>query len=90
MEKTVYRAEYAVLLELLHQARKRAGVSQVELARRLNRTQAWVSKSEIGERRLDLLEVRDVCVALDLSFSDFIAELELALNRLPASPGDGL
>jgi len=80
-DKTIFRAEYASILELLHQVRKREGVSQVELARRLNRTQAWVSKSELGERRLDLLEVRDISLALGLPFVDFVAELEEALEH---------
>jgi len=80
VEKSIFRIEYKTLLELLHEVRRRAGVTQVELALRLNRTQAWVSKSEVGERRLDLLEVRDYVEALGLPFPEFVQQLEAALR----------
>jgi transcriptional regulator with XRE-family HTH domain len=62
---TIHSDEYRVLLVLLRQARERSGLRQSELADRLGRTQSWVSKVEMGERRLDLEELRQVCVAVD-------------------------
>jgi transcriptional regulator with XRE-family HTH domain len=44
------------MIELLVQARKDAGITQVELGRRLGRRQTFVSKFELGERRLDVAE----------------------------------
>ena len=38
------------------QARKDAGVTQVELGKRLGQRQTFVSKFELGERRLDVAE----------------------------------
>ena len=52
------------LLELLAEARRSAGLSQVELALRLARPQSWVSKVEGGERRLDIIELIEMCEAL--------------------------
>jgi transcriptional regulator with XRE-family HTH domain len=63
---TIHSEEYQALLSLLRDARDRSGVSQVELAERLGRPQSWVSKIEIGERRLDLEELRQMCEALDI------------------------
>jgi transcriptional regulator with XRE-family HTH domain len=44
--------------------RKRAGVTQQELARRLRKPQSFVSAYENGQRRLDLLELSRVAQAL--------------------------
>lgn len=45
-------------LRRLRQARKDAGLTQVEVARRLGRSQSFVTKAETGERRLDVVELR--------------------------------
>lgn len=44
------------MIELLVQARKDAGITQVELGKRLGQRQTFVSKFELGERRLDVAE----------------------------------
>ncbi|MET2829783.1 helix-turn-helix domain-containing protein [Mesorhizobium shangrilense] len=44
------------MIELLVEARKDAGVTQVELGKRIGRRQTFVSKFELGERRLDVAE----------------------------------
>jgi DNA-binding XRE family transcriptional regulator len=59
------------LLELLRQAREEAGVLQADLARKLGRKQGFVSKYELGDRRLDVLDVADICDALGISFTEF-------------------
>lgn len=70
-----------VLLELLRAARTEAAMRQVDLAHRLRRPQSYVSKYESGERRLDLLELRQVCSALDISLEAFIRKLEAAIDE---------
>ena len=62
--QTVFRAEYDVLLRLLKDARKESGVSQRELARRLGKTQSYVSKIENGDQRMDVLEFLDYARAI--------------------------
>ena len=56
MTKSVFTEAYATMLEVLVAARKEAGVSQVELAGRLGKTQVFISQIERGARRLDLIE----------------------------------
>lgn len=51
------RQRYQRFLAKLRQARKEAGLSQVEVAKALRRPQTFVSKFELGERRLDFVEV---------------------------------
>jgi len=53
MEKSIHLVRYAVFLKTLKEARERAGLTQVQLAKRLGETQMFVSKCERGERRID-------------------------------------
>ena len=54
-------------------------LTQVELAERLDRPQSFVSKYECGERRLDLVELSEVCDALEVALRDLIADYESRL-----------
>jgi len=64
------------LRDLLRQIRTDAGFTQAELAERLGVPQSFVSKYESGERRLDILELKEVCQALGSSLLDFVRRLE--------------
>ncbi len=55
-----HRSLCAVLVE----ARKSAGISQQELARRLKRSQSFIAKIEVGERRIDVVEFIEIARAL--------------------------
>ena len=55
---------YRRIIELLVQARKDAGITQVELGKRLGQRQTFVSKFELGERRLDVAEFVTVARAI--------------------------
>ncbi len=72
MLKTVHSQDYKKLLALLIAARKRAGLSQREIAKAIAEPQSWVSKAENGERRLDLIELVTVLRALGLKPRRFI------------------
>ena len=41
--------------------REKAGISQRELSRRLNREHTFISKCELGERRVDIAEFYWIC-----------------------------
>lgn len=47
------------MLKRLREARREAGLTQVDVARLLGKRQAWVSKCELGERRIDPLDLHD-------------------------------
>lgn len=85
MEKSIFSDDYAVFLYQLREARKRAGLTQEQLAKRLHQTQSFVSKCERGERRLDIVEVRAFCLALGISFSDFITQFAETLSLKESS-----
>ena len=64
MAQSTPNPDYQLLLTVLKAARKRAGVSQVDLAERLGNTQTFVSKCERGERRIDAVELVEFAEAL--------------------------
>lgn len=71
-----HEAERQRLLELLRQIRIEAGMRQSDLAKKLRQPQSFVSKYESGERRLDLLELHQVCAAVSLSLTEFVKRFE--------------
>lgn len=76
MKKSIYSAEQSELLKLLREIRKKAGLSQLELSRRLGRSQSFISKYESGELRLDLVELFSICRVTGKSLSAFVREFE--------------
>jgi transcriptional regulator with XRE-family HTH domain len=80
MPKSVFTDAYRELLNLLVEARKEAGMTQVELAQRLGRPQPFVSYFERGERRMDVIEFVAVAKALGV---DPASLFERLLVKLP-------
>ncbi|WP_164007939.1 helix-turn-helix domain-containing protein [Pyxidicoccus trucidator] len=64
------RPTYVEFVALLRRERRRLGVSQEELAKRLQRPQSFVSKAEGTERRLDFVETLEWCRALGVTLDD--------------------
>ena len=67
--------EHRRLVEALAMARRAAGVSQYELAERLNVDQSYVSKYESGRRRLDVVEFMRIVGALKADPNKIIASV---------------
>lgn len=80
MYKSIHSHQYATLQSLLRQARRAAGLTQAELAQRLEWSQADISKVESGVRRLDVIELRTWLAALGQAMPGFINQLEAALG----------
>lgn len=62
-------------------ARRRAGLTQIDLAKRIGETQSFVSKCERGERKIDVIELRAFCAAFGISLKKFDRILERRLPR---------
>ena len=75
VKKASFSAEYKLLCKLLRDARVNAGLSQEEVAKRLNRPQSYVSKYESGERRLDVIEFMRVATVLKVAPEDLLKKL---------------
>jgi transcriptional regulator with XRE-family HTH domain len=61
--KALQAKRYRAFLVRLRQAREDAGLTQEQVARQLGRPQTWVSKCELGERRVDFVELEDWAAA---------------------------
>ncbi len=84
MEKSIFSANYDVFLALLREERKRAALTQEQLAERIGQDQSFVSKCERGERRLDFVEVMAFCDAMGVDFSAFATRYQQALRSRKA------
>ncbi len=81
MSKFIGSSEKHILQSLLKRHRLNANLKQTELAEILEQSQSFVSKYESGERRLDLLELWQICQALNITLTEFVAEFEQSINE---------
>ena len=70
--KAIHTAAHERLCALLRSYRVQAGLRQVDVAERLHTPQSFVSKYESGERRLDLIELQQVCTVLGVPLVEFV------------------
>ena len=80
MEKSRQNPQSECLQTLLRSLRQEAQLTQVQLAEKLEQPQSFVSKYEAGERRLDVMELRQVCLALGISLGDFVKRFEKEIS----------
>jgi transcriptional regulator with XRE-family HTH domain len=81
MEKSIFTEDYLIFLRTLRDVRVRTGLTQAQLAERLGQTQSWVSRCERGERRLDIVELRAFCRAMEISFAAFVTRFDREAER---------
>ncbi len=70
MSKAIYSKDHKYTVEQLKKARQEAGLDQVEVAKLLSKTQSHVSKIEAGQRRIDIVALKEFAriYKKDLSF----------------------
>jgi transcriptional regulator with XRE-family HTH domain len=68
--------ERKILLEVLRELRQQRNLTQDQLARSMGVRQAFVSKYETGERRLDFLDLVGICDVLGISIVKFSERFE--------------
>lgn len=76
MAKSIHRGEYGIVRDLLREKRIACGMTQVEVSRQMGRSQSFVSDVERGTRRVDVLELRDMCTLFGVPFIRFCKEFE--------------
>jgi transcriptional regulator with XRE-family HTH domain len=72
MPKSIHQAPYQLLCATLVKERKAIGMSQYQLAERLNKPQSFVAKIERHERRLDVIEFLEIANALQIDPCEII------------------
>lgn len=81
MQKSIISKEYGLFLAFLKKVRLDAGLTQVQIAKRLKVGQSAISKVEKGERRIDIVELRQWAKALGMSLTDFVVAFEIYLKK---------
>jgi transcriptional regulator with XRE-family HTH domain len=79
MRKTVLTEEHLRLVAAIKRERERRGISQNELARRLQVSQPWVVRLEVGGRRLDVVELH--ALAKVIGFDAYALQREVWPNH---------
>ena len=70
----------------LRRLREARGLRQRDLAKKLGRSQAYVSNAERGERRLDVIELHQWLTALGEGFMEFVRQIDDELRTTVARP----
>ncbi|MFX1679896.1 helix-turn-helix transcriptional regulator [Mitsuaria sp. CC2] len=81
MSKSLNSRNNEIFLAMLRDMRTGRRMRQADLAALMGWGQATISKVESGERRLDIIELRDLVTALGLDFLSFVRSLEDELQR---------
>ena len=71
-----YDLRYDRLQKALIEARQSANLTQAEVSVRLNKPQSFVSKYESGERRLDIIELLEICSILSVDIHVIIERIK--------------
>lgn len=79
MTKSVYSQDYIIFREMLTKERLDAGLSQATIAAKLNVNQTFVSKYELGERRIDIIEFFEIAEAIGFDALKFLKKLHSQL-----------
>ncbi len=72
MIKSIHTKEYAYFVERLRKARMEAGLTQVQVAKKLGRPQSHISNVESGQQRVDVIELQTFAKLYKKDISYFI------------------
>ncbi|GAH70322.1 unnamed protein product [marine sediment metagenome] len=72
MSKTIYSENHRYIIKRLKKARKEADLSQKQVAKILHKTQSYISKIESGQRRIDIVQLKELARIYKKSLNFFI------------------
>ena len=72
MLKTIHSKEYKQVVERLKKSRINSGLTQSEVAQKLGKSQSYISKVEVGEQRLDVIELKKLARIYKKNINVFI------------------
>ena len=71
MSNRLWDKKQKAFREAIKEVRVKSGLTQVLLAKKLKKPQSFVSKYETGERKLDFVEVVEICKVCGISIKEF-------------------
>ena len=75
LRKTLRSKGHRSLIDILVNARERAGLTQRDLAARLKRPHSFIGRIEAGERRVDVIEFIEIARVMGLDPKHLFAKL---------------
>jgi transcriptional regulator with XRE-family HTH domain len=72
MEKPIYSKDHKYLVEQIKKARIEVGLDQKDVAKLLKKTQSYISKIESGQRRIDIIQLKDFAKIYKKNINYFI------------------
>ena len=72
MVKSIHTKQYAYFVERLRKAREEAGLTQVQVAKKLKRPQSHISNVESGQQRVDVIELQTFAKMYNKDINYFI------------------
>ncbi len=76
MNKGKHKRRRRLLGDILRAERESQGISQDELAEKLGVSQAVISKTESGNRNIDVLQLMEYCDVLGISFFELAFKID--------------
>ena len=74
MNKSIYSTDYKFLINQLKKARKEARLTQKEVAKKLGKTQSYISKIEAGDLRIDVIQLKEFAELYKRNLEHFIKQ----------------
>ncbi len=74
MRKTIFSKEHRAIVRNLRRARLKAGLTQVQVAKKLRRPQSFVARMESGQRRIDAVELSYVADLYGCKLADLLSD----------------
>ena len=68
-------------MEALVQVRTQAGLTQMQVAKKLAKPQSYIAKVEGADRKLDVMEFVELCEAIHQNPSELIKQLQQSPNQ---------
>ena len=72
MPRAIYTKDHNAIVERLKKARFESGLGQVEASKKLGKTKSYLSKIESGQRRFDVLQLKEFAKIYKKDLSFFI------------------
>lgn len=72
MPRAIYTKDHNAIVKRLKQARLESGLGQVEASKKLGKTQSYLSKIESGQRRFDVLQLKEFAKLYKKDISFFL------------------
>ena len=77
MPKSVRTSEYRKLLQELKKCQDEVALTQIDMANKLGKPQSYISKVLSGERRMDVLELMQICDILEVETAELLAKIKV-------------